>query len=79
MTTKIVREFSTVGPCITVGRLVKETEQFFVFDRWQGGDRFEGRGKIRKRSEGRYSRAHIEPCCSCRDHAKTQYPEGYMD
>ena len=76
---KIVREFSTVGPCLTRGRLVKETEQFYVYDEWQGGDRYEGRKRIRKRSDAHYSPAHVEPCPSCRDHARTQYPHGYMD
>jgi hypothetical protein len=79
MSAKIVREFSPAGPCLTLGRLVKETAQFWVYDEWRGGDRFEGRKKVRKRTEQRYSRAHVEPCGSCRDHPKTSYPNGYTD
>jgi hypothetical protein len=78
--TTIVREFSPVGPCLTLGRLVKETPQFYVFNKWRGGESYaEGETRIRKRTAAHYSRAHIEPCHSCRDHAKTQYPNGYMD
>jgi hypothetical protein len=80
MTDKIVREFSPAGPCLTLGRLVKETAQFYIFDKWLGGDRYEGRSRIRRKVEGgHYSRAHVEACSSCRDHPKTQYPNGYMD
>lgn len=79
MTDKIVREFSVAGPCLTLGKLKRETAQFYVFDEWQRGDRYEGEKRIRKRTPDRYSAAHIEPCPSCRDHEKTQYPEGYMD
>jgi hypothetical protein len=71
---KIVRAFSVCGPCLTLGRLTKETEHFYCFDEWQGADRFEGTKRVAKRSPN-----HIEPCSSCRDHPKTQYPNGYMD
>jgi hypothetical protein len=79
MTDKIVREFSRCGPCLTLGRLMRETACFYVFDEWHGGDRYEGEKRIRKRTPDHYSGAHIEPCPSCRDHPKTQYPNGYMD
>jgi len=75
----IVRQFSRCGPCLTLGKLVKETPGFFVYDEWQGGDRFEGRKRVAKPREGRWSGNHIEPCSSCRDHPQTQYPNGYMD
>ena len=71
--TKIVRRFSAYGPCLTEGRFVNETAQFVVYDEWHGGDRYEGRKRIKK------ERVHTEPCHSCRDHANTQYPNGYMD
>jgi hypothetical protein len=78
--TKIVREFSVAGPCLTLGRLAKQTEQFYVYEEWHGGDRFgPERKRIRKRTEAHYSGAHVEPCPSCRDHTQTQYPNGYMD
>ena len=70
-----VRNFSSCGPCIVQGDLVRETAQFYVFtDKYNGKER-----KLAKRLSNRYSGAHIEPCHSCRDHAQTQYPNGYMD
>ena len=75
----IVRAFSPCGPCLTLGKMVKETAQFYVYDEWQGGDRYEGRKKVRKNLPGHWSRSHIDPCPSCRDHAQTQYPDGYTD
>jgi len=76
---KIVRKFSVCGPCLTLGKLTKETAQFYVYDEWQGRDVYEGRKMVRKPLPGHYSGAHIEPCRSCRDHSQTQYPNGYMD
>jgi hypothetical protein len=70
---KIVRTFSAYGPCLTEGELVKTTDKFYVFLKWHGGDRFEGERRIS------CAKAHIEPCSSCRDHVRTQYPHGYMD
>lgn len=71
---ELVREFSPCGPCITKGRLTKKTNKFFFFNEWRGGDRFEeGERRISR------SKAHIEPCPSCRDHKHTQYPNGYED
>lgn len=72
--TKTVREFSPVGPCIVQGTLLRETAKFYVFD-----DRFNpGRERrLSKRTDDHYSPAHIEPCPSCQDHARTQYPNGY--
>jgi len=73
---KLVREFSRCGPCIVLGKLVKETAQFYVFEPDYGRS---SQTRIRKRTEAHYSPAHVEPCPSCRDHARTQYPDGYMD
>ena len=75
----IVRSFSPCGPCITLGRLTKITPRFYCYDEWKGGDRFEGEKRVARDLPGHYSRAHVEPCPSCPDHAKTQYPHGYMD
>jgi hypothetical protein len=75
----IVRAFSCCGPCLILGKLTKQTAQFYCYDEWQGGDRYEGAKRVRKETPEHYSGAHIEPCPSCRDHAKTQYPNGYMD
>lgn len=78
--TKTVREFSKAGPCLALGRLVRETKQFYVFNPWRGGDKYEDRERrITKRTEKRWSGAHVDPCPSCRDHPQTQYPNGYMD
>ena len=71
----IVREFSTVGPCLTLGRLVSETPKFYRYAEWHGGDCFGPETRLVKKD----GRAHTEPCHSCRDHARTQYPHGYMD
>jgi len=71
----VVREFSPCGPCLTLGALVRETAQFYCYaDRADGTQR-----KIRKPTPGNWSKAHVEPCVSCRDHARTQYPHGYQD
>jgi hypothetical protein len=67
----IVREFSGVGPCLTLGRLTKTTSQFYFYEEWKGEARYEGVKRIRINGEGRYSPAHIVPCPSCGDHAKT--------
>lgn len=77
---KIVREFSAAGPCITLGRLVSETPKFYRYAEWHGSDNFGPEMRlVAKRTPKRYSAAHIEPCPSCRDHPRTQYPDGYMD
>lgn len=75
----IVREFSPCGPCLTLGKLTRQTAKFYCYEVWQGGDTFAGSKRVAKDLPGQYSRAHIAPCPSCRDHAKTQYPNGYMD
>jgi hypothetical protein len=76
---KTVRAFSACGPCLKLGRLTKTTAQFYIFDEWRGGDRYEGSKRVRIRTPGHYSPAHVEPCRSCQDHAQTQYPNSYMD
>lgn len=76
----IVREFSPAGPCLTRGLLVRETAKFYVYYPWKGGRQFAAtEKKIAKATAGRWSAAHVESCPSCRDHAHTQYPDGYMD
>jgi hypothetical protein len=78
MADKIVREFSAVGPCLTLGKLVRETPRFWVFNEWRGGDHYADKEKrISKRTPEHYSGSHVEPCPSCRDHPRTQYPNGY--
>jgi hypothetical protein len=64
-----VRKFSPVGPCIEQGVLIGQTAKFYCFV-----DRFE-RGNTRRL--GKTWAVHIEPCPSCRDHPRTQYPNGY--
>ena len=78
--TKLVREFNRAGPCITLGRFVRETQKFYVFNTWRGGDQFDtSETRISKRTPSHYSGAHVEPCSSCRDHPRTNFPNGYMD
>jgi hypothetical protein len=70
----LVREFSPCGPCLTLGTLIHRTEKTVIFrDRYTGKRGRRGGWKV----EGGY--IHLEPCSSCRDHAATQYPNGYMD
>ncbi len=76
-----VRESSRAGPCIILGEFVKRTPKFiFYIDRRHTG--YDEPPEIRrvggwKVTEGDY--IHTKPCHSCRDHAKTSYPNGYMD
>ncbi len=71
--TQTVRRFSAAGPCIVRGELVKETAKFYVYR-----DRFHG-GEEKRIGKDQYGMVHIDPCVSCRDHQRTQYPDGYMD
>lgn len=70
--TTTVRKFSAAGPCITLGTLLRETASFYVYR-----PRFtEAESRAKK---DRHGLVHTEPCVSCRDHSRTQYPDGYMD
>jgi hypothetical protein len=71
MTTKTVREFSSIGPCITLGTLTRSTAKMVYFTTREG--REERRGGHRLEC----GLIHVEPCRSCRDHAESQYPNGY--
>ena len=73
----LVREFSPVGPCLTLGEFVRRTEHYVFYREWLGGDSF---GKVKrvggwKVKKGDY--VHTEACRSCRDHPETGYPNGY--
>ncbi len=70
----IVRRFSPCGPCLTEGEFVRQTARFVVFNTWKGGDDYTG-----KQRRIACDAVHLEPCPSCRDHSRTQYPHGYMD
>jgi hypothetical protein len=70
MNTK-VREFSAAGPCITLGELIRITPRFFIYRDRDGKE-------CRKGRDG-HGLVHVEPCRSCRDHAETSYPHGYMN
>jgi hypothetical protein len=52
---KIVRAFSICGPCLTLGRLTKETAQFYCFDEWRGGDSYSGAKRVAKERQRDYS------------------------
>lgn len=76
----LVREFSPVGPCLTLGLFVKRTAKFIFYREWKGGDTFAdkvSRAGGWKVNGGDY--IHTAACRSCRDHPETQYPNGYMD
>jgi hypothetical protein len=74
MTTQTVREFSACGPCIPLGNLVSRSPNRVKFI-----DRYSGRVTSRFGFRVESGLIHTEPCVSCRDHARTQYPDGYMD
>ncbi len=65
---QIVRAFSPCGPCLIKGELIRATGKFSVYR-----DRHDDERRIS------CTKAHVEPCRSCRDHAETCYPNGYMD
>jgi hypothetical protein len=68
---KTVHQFSRVGPCIELGPLIRETETRFYY-RWrQGYEAF-----VSKKSS---LAVHLEPRPSCRDHERSQDPNGYWD
>jgi len=77
--TTIVREFSSVGPCLTLGLFVKRTSKTIVYREWLGRDRFAD--KVSRVGGWKVERdyVHLKPCNRCRDHADTSYPNGYMD
>ena len=81
--TQTVREFSTAGPCLTLGQFIRRTPKMIVYREWLGGNNYGdekrvGGWKVKEPDRGR-AYIHIEPCPSCCDHENTQYPNGYMD
>jgi hypothetical protein len=75
--TKTVRKFSAAGPCITLGVLLRETASFYVYAPRHSG--YDDTPKQKRVGKDRYGMVHTEACVSCRDHNRTQYPNGYMD
>lgn len=73
--TKTVREFSSAGPCLNLGILVKRTNKTITFTNHWGETRKRGGWRVTHESEF----IHTEPCRRCMDHEKTDYPNGYMD
>ena len=78
-TAQIVRKFSPCGPCLTIGKLVRETAKFYVYRKWLGCSDDGYVYETEERRIGKSSLVHTEPCRCCRDHADTSYPHGYMD
>ncbi len=79
----LVREFSPAGPCLMLGQFVRRTAKTIVYREWLGGEHFGderrvGGWKVKEAPSGR-AYIHTEPCHCCRDHDRTQYPNGYMD
>ena len=82
--TTIVREFSAAGPCLTLGKFVRRTAKTIVYREWLGGNNYGqerrvGGWKVLQRDGRSRAYIHTEPCHRCRDHSRTQYPNGYMD
>jgi len=77
MSAPMVRQFSVVGPCLTLGRVYRETERYWFFqpiNRPCGTPR-----RVMKCLPAHWSPHHTEPCPSCVDHPHTQYRSGYQD
>jgi hypothetical protein len=62
----IVRKLNWAGPCIDQGPLIRETEQFYVYQ--SAGER-----RVKKTDPA----IHLKPCNRCMDHPQTDYPRGY--
>jgi hypothetical protein len=62
-----LREINWAGPCIPLGPVVRESDDWWFLDN--------GCRKWRKKKTSRL--LHTEPCNRCMDHPKTDYPNGY--
>lgn len=70
---KTLRDFSIAGPCIIQGEIIRETDKsLWIADRFTNKTR-----RVAKSSRFDAGLAHTDACPSCRDHEKTQYPNGY--
>jgi hypothetical protein len=67
----MVREFSSIGPCIQLGEFVKRTENTITFIERDGSRCTRGGQRLKN------GLIHTLPCRSCRDHPESQYPNGY--
>ena len=68
---KTVRQFSRVGPCIELGPLIRETDTRIYYRYRHDYEAF-----VSKNSS---LAVHLEPCPSCRDYERSQYPDDYWD
>lgn len=68
----MVRRFSVAGPCLPIGRLVRETPQFFVIDT-------PDYSRVQSRRVAKSTGVHTVPCPRCTDHPRSDYPHGYVD
>jgi hypothetical protein len=62
---KMLRKSSMAGPCFNIGRITRETAQFYVI----------GKKRVKKSTQG----LHLSKCRYCNDHPNTFYPRGYHD
>ena len=69
----VVREFSSCGPCLPLGEVVRITPKGVTYRDYHG--------KIQRRHGRAWQagRLHVEPCQSCMDHPQTQYPNGHTN
>jgi hypothetical protein len=70
-----LRDFSAAGPCTTLGEVIAEEYGYWLIQERDGSRR----RVMKHNARVKHGLIHAEPCCSCRDHSATQYPEGYMD
>lgn len=77
---EFLREFNSAGPCITLGQVIGRTPKSvkFLATVWEGGKMVK-RPKRRGGHRLALGLLHTEPCPSCMDHPRTQYPDGYWD
>jgi hypothetical protein len=68
---KVVRQFSRLGPCLVLGPLVKQTATRIYYRRRDGKEAWASRSSRLL--------VHVEPCPSCRDQERSQYPDDYWD
>ena len=73
----MVRQFSAAGPCLTLGRLYRQTDSYLYFQ--PVNTPCANPRRVLKCLPAHWSPHHTEPCPSCRDHPRTQYPGGYHD
>lgn len=70
-----LREFNSCGPCIPLGRIVKQTDKTVTYVDHRGNvQRRGGYAWVRGKGKGLL---HTEPCPGCRDYPNGTYAYGW--